>query len=60
MPDGLVREAQENHRPVIHVAVNYRLGCKFGQPLARSRRCLCLTMNSLRLCPITDSQERGQ
>ena len=27
-PDGLVRESVENGLPVIHVAINYRLGCE--------------------------------
>lgn len=27
-PDGLVTHAEENGTPVIHVAMNYRLGCK--------------------------------
>lgn len=27
-PDGLVMESVENGLPVIHVAINYRLGCK--------------------------------
>lgn len=28
LPDGLILEAAENGTPVLHVAMNYRLGCK--------------------------------
>jgi hypothetical protein len=29
-PDGLVLQSINNETPIIHVAMNYRLGCKSG------------------------------
>lgn len=35
LPDGLILESEKNGLPVIHVALNYRLGCKqSNHPLA--------------------------
>ena len=30
-PDGLIRQSVENGSPIIHVAINYRLGCERGR-----------------------------
>jgi hypothetical protein len=29
-PDGLVLQSINNETPIIHVAMNYRLGCRSG------------------------------
>lgn len=34
-PDGLVRQSVKNGLPIIHVAVNYRLGCKYGRRMLK-------------------------
>ncbi|KAJ4363463.1 hypothetical protein N0V83_009757 [Neocucurbitaria cava] len=31
-PDGMIRQSVENGAPIIHVAMNYRLGCKSSGP----------------------------
>lgn len=28
LPDGLILESERNGLPVVHVSMNYRLGCK--------------------------------
>ncbi len=65
LPDGMILESVRNGLPVIHVAMNYRLGCESpfnthtGVQLGSSGWRVMLTLNSLRICTVQRPPVRG-
>lgn len=43
-PDGMILESVKNGLPVIHVAMNYRLGCMYTSELVVAQKLTCLSL----------------
>lgn len=64
LPDGMILESEKNGLPIIHVALNYRLGCKqSGHPLGLrylgTKEELLTGLHSLWVCTVQRSRVRG-